>query len=187
MPLSPVGGPAPGPGLSGLPADDAPGLPDWLESDWLESDWLESDWLESERDLDREEPPEKEMFGLWPDPPDGADLDPSGPEALGAGFTRDLPSDPPVGFAAGGPLDSMSPGPALAGFADAAFECDLGKLSDDELVGACWRRGGFRRGRRRWSWLRCRSWMRGVVVRRPGPNRPGSASTCRKSWRRRWC
>ena len=131
MPLSPVGGPAPGPGLSGLPADDAPGLPDWLESDWLESDWLES-----ERDLDREEPPEKEMFGLWPDPPDGADLDPSGPEALGAGFTRDLPSDPPVGFAAGGPLDSMSPGPALAGFADAAFECDLGKLSDDELVGA---------------------------------------------------
>jgi hypothetical protein len=123
--LPPAEGPSPGPGLPGLPDDDPPVLPEWLEAEWLEL----------ERDLDREEPSEAEMFGLWPDPPDGAGLDPAGPEVLGAGFTRDLPSDPPSGFAAGGPLDSMVPGPVLAGFAAEAFDAGLGKLSDDELVG----------------------------------------------------
>jgi hypothetical protein len=127
MPLPPIGGT--GPGLSGPP--DPPELPDWLESDWLESDWLES-----ERDLEREEPPEEELYGLWPDPPEDQGPDPSEPQALAAGFTRDLPSDPPFGFAAGGPLDSMVPGPALAGFAADAFDGGLGRLSDDELVGA---------------------------------------------------
>ena len=127
MSLPPVGGPTPGPGLSDLPNDDPPELPDWLEADWLES----------ERDLDREEPSEAEMFGLWPDPPAEApnDDEGGGPEVLGAGFTHDLPSDPPFGFAAGGPLDSLVPSPVLAGFAADAFECGLGKLSDDELVG----------------------------------------------------
>jgi hypothetical protein len=116
--------PVAGSGLPGSPDDyDPPELPDWLEAEWLEL----------ERDLDREEPSEAEMFGLWPDPPDGTGL---APEALGAGFTHDLLSDPPFGFAAGGPLDSMVPGPVLAGFAAAAFDAGLGKLSDDELVGA---------------------------------------------------
>jgi hypothetical protein len=126
MSLPPVGGPAPGSGLPTQPDDaDPPELPDWLEAEWLEL----------ERDLDREEPSEAEMFGLWPDPPDETDVDPAGPEALGAGFTHDVPSDPPVGFAAGGSLDSLAPGPELAGFTADAFTGGLGKLSDDELVG----------------------------------------------------
>lgn len=101
MSLPPIEGPVSGPGLSGLPDDDPPVLPDWLEADWLEC----------ERGLDREEPPEEEMFGLWP------------AETLGAGF------------AAGGPLDSMVPGPVLAEFAADACDGGLRNLSDDELVG----------------------------------------------------
>ncbi|HET7012846.1 MAG TPA: HNH endonuclease signature motif containing protein [Streptosporangiaceae bacterium] len=107
-------------------------------------DWLEADWIEHELDLDREEPSDAELNGLWHDPLAGAPEDArdlggsaaQGPaEALGAGFTRDLPSDPPSGFAAGGPLDSLVPGPVLAGFTADAFECGLPRLSDDELVG----------------------------------------------------
>jgi hypothetical protein len=106
--------------------------------------WLESEWLDHEFGLDRDEPSEAELLGLLPDPladaPDDAgDLGDAaaGPSAdvLGAGFTRDLPSDPPHGFAAGGPLDSLVPGPVLAGFTAEAFEAGFGRLSDDELVG----------------------------------------------------
>ncbi|HET7017073.1 MAG TPA: hypothetical protein VFI65_24335 [Streptosporangiaceae bacterium] len=122
------------PSSRGLPDDGPPELPDWFEADWLEC----------ELSVDREEPTEAELFGLSPDPlagaPEDADdlvdgivADP--PEAMGAGFTHDLPSDPPFGFAAGGPLDSLVPGPVLTGFTADAFEGGLGKLSDDELVG----------------------------------------------------
>ena len=140
MSLPPVRGPASGPALPGQPDDDD-GPP-------LFPAWMEADWLEYERDLDREEPSDAELNGLWADPlvgvPEdagglgGADpgpADPSPAEALGAGFTRDLPSDPPHGFAAGGPLDSLVPGPVLAGFTADAFESGLPRLSDDELVG----------------------------------------------------
>ena len=116
MSLPPVGD-ASGPGLPGLPDDDPPKLPEWLEAEWLEAEWLET-----ERDLDREEPSDAEMFGRWADSP----VDP---------FIQDLPSDPPFGFAAGGLLDSLIPGPVLAGFTADAFEHGVGKLSDDELVG----------------------------------------------------
>jgi hypothetical protein len=97
-----------GPGLPGLPDDDDPPVfPEWLEQEWL-------DW---EQGAEREEPSEADLFGLLLDPPAGA-------------------SDYPLfGFAADGPLDSLSPGPALAGFTADAFENGLGKLSDDELVG----------------------------------------------------
>jgi hypothetical protein len=131
MSLPPVSGP--GPGLPGPLDDDPPELPGWLEAEWLEQ----------ELSLDREEPPEAELLGLWPDPlagaPDDADdLTPvAAPphEALGAGFTHDLPSDPPRGFAAGGPLDQLAPDQVLASFTADAFDQGLGKLSDDELVG----------------------------------------------------
>ena len=124
MPLPPV---------TGLPDDGPPELPDWFEDEWLEL----------EGSLDREEPPEAELYGLAPDPLTGAPDDagevassaPSPPEAIGAGFTHDLPSDPPFGFAAGGSLDELAPGPVLAGFTADAFDAGLGKLSDDELVG----------------------------------------------------
>ena len=121
------------PPITGLPDDGPPELPEWFEDEWLEF----------EGSLDREEPPEAELYGLAPDPLAGAPDDardvgvtvPGVPEAIGAGFTRDLPSDPPFGFAAGGPLDALAPGPALAGFTADAFDAGLGKLSDDELVG----------------------------------------------------
>jgi hypothetical protein len=126
MSLPPVGGPAsgPGPGLPGTPDDEGPPeLPEWLEAEWLDY----------ELGLDREEPSDAELFGLSPDPLTEAADD--RPDALGAGFTRDLPSDPPVGFAGGGALDSLEPGRALTGFVVEAFEAGLGKLSDDELIG----------------------------------------------------
>lgn len=113
MSLPPAGDPASGPGLPGLPDDDPPELPAWLEADWLQADWLEADWLETERDLVREEPSDTEMFGPWPDPP----------------------AEPPFGFASDGPLDSLVPGPVLAGFTADAFAYGLDQLSDDELVG----------------------------------------------------
>jgi hypothetical protein len=58
------------------------------------------------------------------------------------------PSEPPgsvaisAEFAAGGLLDGLVPGPALAGFAENARADGLGTLSDDALVGVlrAWRR-----------------------------------------------
>ncbi len=46
------------------------------------------------------------------------------------------------GFAAGGLLDGLTPGPELAGFAENAWADGLGTLSDDALVGVlrAWRR-----------------------------------------------
>ncbi len=109
-----------------------------------------------------EEPTEVELLGLCPDPfarpPDGddawlgdlslAELDALAEQwaagegrvpvrdGVGAGFGRDLPGDPALGFAAGGPLDSLPPGQVLAGFAADSFDAGFAKLSDDELVGA---------------------------------------------------
>jgi hypothetical protein len=60
----------------------------------------------------------------------------------------DWPSEPAepfgtgTGFAAGGLLDALAPGPALAGFAQDAWADGLGTLSDDALIGVLrtWRR-----------------------------------------------
>jgi hypothetical protein len=108
--------PVSGPGLPGPLDDDPPVLPDYLEDEWLEH----------ELSLDREEPPDAELLGLWPDPAAGDQ---------GYNAARDLPADPPRGFAAGGPLDQLIPGPGLAGFITGALDRDLAGLSDDELVG----------------------------------------------------
>jgi hypothetical protein len=62
----------------------------------------------------------------------------SGPavaEALDAGFTRRCASPGATGFAAGGPLDVMLPGPDLGWHAGQARRRGLSKLSDDELCG----------------------------------------------------
>jgi Domain of unknown function (DUF222) len=63
------------------------------------------------------------------------------PEALAAGFLH-ADGGHGRGFAAGGALDVMPPGPTLAGFADDAWTDGLDRLSDDELIGALcgWRR-----------------------------------------------
>jgi hypothetical protein len=56
-------------------------------------------------------------------------------DAVAAGFARDLPDDPSIGFAAGGAFDVMTPDEVLAGFAADALDAGLGRLSDNELVG----------------------------------------------------
>src|SRR6266536_3575410 len=84
----------------------------------------------------------EEFFNPFSGPPAGADAwlearqpPPDGPEALAAGFTHRDQVPGARGFAAGGPLDTMEPGPVLAGFADDAIDAGLSALSDDELVG----------------------------------------------------
>jgi hypothetical protein len=54
---------------------------------------------------------------------------------IAAGFTHRDHEQSARGFAAGGPLDQMEPGPVLAGFADDAIDDGLAVLSDDDLVG----------------------------------------------------
>ena len=63
------------------------------------------------------------------------------PETLAAGFTHG-DGGCGRGFAAGGLLDEMAPGPVLAGFAGDAWAGGLHQLSDDELIGVvcAWRR-----------------------------------------------
>jgi hypothetical protein len=69
------------------------------------------------------------------DPDDLDDLaEPGAPEAFEAGFTHRHGGNG-AGFAAGGPLDVMLPGPDLAWHAGAARQRGLQALSDDELIG----------------------------------------------------
>jgi hypothetical protein len=82
-----------------------------------------------------EEPTDAELLGLWPDPFAGA---PQDADTWLADLTdpgSQVPSAAGIGFAAGGPLDQMTPNPILAGFAADAFDDGLGRLSDDELMG----------------------------------------------------
>src|SRR6266536_3769177 len=93
----------------------------------------------------------EEFFNPFCGPPEGADawlaqvaspvadaylasIQPAagGPEALAAGFTHRDQVPGARGFAAGGPLDTMEPGPVLAGFAEDAIDAGLSALSDDE-------------------------------------------------------
>ena len=78
---------------------------------------LDEEWLACATEAAGEEWPE------WPSAPSGS---------VGAGAE----------FAAGGLLDRLTPGPALAGFAQNACADGLGTLSDDALVGVlqAWRR-----------------------------------------------
>src|ERR1022692_3564148 len=60
---------------------------------------------------------------------------PTGGEVLMAGCTRHDDQDRARGFAAGGELDQMDPGPVLARHAAGAITAGLGTLDDDELTG----------------------------------------------------
>ncbi len=60
---------------------------------------------------------------------------PAAREVLAAGFTHRDREPGARGWAAGGALDVMEPGPVLAGFADDAISGGLPTLSDDELIG----------------------------------------------------
>jgi hypothetical protein len=84
---------------------------------------------------------EDELPADWdcdPDPDGDAEPDeppaPAVPEAYDAGFTHREGGDGD-GFAAGGPLDVMLPGPDLARHVGQARRQGWGALSDDELIG----------------------------------------------------
>lgn len=63
-------------------------------------------------------------------------------EVWAAGFVHRLPGPRGLGFAAGGILDELAPGRALAGFAEDAEADGLALLDDGELIGlvCAWRR-----------------------------------------------
>jgi hypothetical protein len=68
-------------------------------------------------------------------PPPEPPARPAPQEVLAAGFTHGDQMPGARGFAAGGPLDVMEPGPALAGVTADAAAGGLAVLDDDQLVG----------------------------------------------------
>ncbi|MDR3036606.1 MAG: 13E12 repeat family protein, partial [Kitasatospora sp.] len=80
-------------------------------------------------------------------------------------------SGPGAGFAEGGPLDVLSPGVPLAGFADDAH-ARLGALTDDELIGV------LRAWRRQASWAQARELaaVAELARRRPADGTPPGAA-----------
>jgi hypothetical protein len=137
--------------VAGIPDPEPPGPPGL-------SDSFDDDFDECGLDVDREPPSEEELHGLVFDPDNspiegwglmstaqrqellGDDLYPDDfgedavPEALEAGFTHRY-GGTGAGFAAGGPLDGMLPGPELAWHIGQARQARLSVLSDDELIG----------------------------------------------------
>jgi len=102
-------------------------------------------WQDQEADLaaeleavgeDRYVPSEEELAGAWTDRPAGC------ADWIGerdAGLDDGPGGAVPVlraGFAEGGVLDRLGPGPALAGFAQGVLDEGLGGLSDDETSDA---------------------------------------------------
>ena len=116
------------------------------------------------------EPSDAELAGLWPDPlagppedgPDEGDgwlakLAAAGVSAAGVSAAADFAAELDAiwgssgapcesGFAEGGLLDDLGPGPALAGFSQGVLDDGFAGLSDDELVGV------LRASRRLSSW-----------------------------------
>src|SRR5262249_11661077 len=83
----------------------------------------------------------------------GGEREDRGPERPGAGGQEvlkagrwDRARGDGAGFAAGGVIERLPPGPVLAGLAADAWARGLGLLSDDELIGV------MRAGRRLASW-----------------------------------
>jgi hypothetical protein len=77
-----------------------------------------------------EEPPDDEDLPEDDDLPEWDYTDPEGPDG-------DARFQAPVrtGFAAGGMLDGLAPGPTLASMVDATHDDGLNRLNDDELIG----------------------------------------------------
>jgi hypothetical protein len=132
--------------------------------DWAEAEWeAECAALEAAGAVP---PSDAELDGLAPDPyagpPDGADAwladlpgalldeyvaateEPVGPEPIAAGFWSRSAGDG-AGFASGGVVDDLAPGPVLAGLA-ADATAGIGRFTDDELIGL------LRAARRLSSW-----------------------------------
>ncbi len=141
--------------MADVPDPQPPGPPGLSDSF---DDGFCDDFDDCGLDVDREPPSEEELHGLVFDPDNspiegwelmstaqrrellGDDLypDDSGedaiPEALEAGFTHRY-GGTGTGFAAGGPLDVMLPGPELAWHIGQARQRGLNAFSDDELIG----------------------------------------------------
>jgi hypothetical protein len=117
-------------------------------------------------------PPSAEELEGWAHdplagPPDGADAwladlpgplleeylaaieEPVGPEPIAAGFWNRATGDG-AGFASGGVVDDLPPGPTLAGLTADVCAAGLDRVSDDELIGV------LRAARRLGSWS---AWM----------------------------
>jgi hypothetical protein len=109
----------------------------------------------------------------WPDgivPPGGTVSDGNGGSVWPAGFLVRDGSGGGTGFADGGPLDVLTPGATLAGFADDAH-AHIEALSDDELIGV------IRAWRRQTSWAQAQELaaVAELARRRPADDtRPGN-------------
>jgi hypothetical protein len=137
--LDDTSGQAPDDSLEDLLAA-CPGLADdaWLAAH--DPDWADdAGWARRPGDLAGDLAADDAWLDDGPGPPPGPR------EVLKAGFWDRTRGDG-AGFAAGGVLDTLPPGPALAGFARDAWADGLGRLSDDELVGL------LRAARRLASW-----------------------------------
>ncbi len=101
-----------------------------------------------------DEPSDAELAGYWPDPfagsPDDGDwaegLSPAKLDAIFGAAADEVAEEDVASFAAGGPLDDLPPGPALAALSQDVLDADIKRLSDDELVGV------LRASRRLSSW-----------------------------------
>jgi len=120
---------------------DAPGE-DWSDDDWVDNGWMPGDYGDPETDFVDDEawlaslPADVRaefLAGAWTG--DG--------ETVPAGFLHHLHSGPVgIGFAAGGVLDEMTPGPWLGDAITAAIADGNDKLGESELIGVlcAWRR-----------------------------------------------
>jgi len=115
---------------------------EWSDDDWVDHGWIPGDYGDPETDFVDDEawlaglPADVRaefLAGAWTG--DG--------ETVPAGFLHHLHSGPRgVGFAAGGVLDEMTPGPWLGDAITAAIADGNDKLGESELIGVlcAWRR-----------------------------------------------
>ncbi len=116
--------------------------PGWPCGEWVDAGWEPGDWGDPESDPDDEQAwlaglpadvRDELLAGAWTG--DG--------EAIPAGFLHHLRAGPGgAGFAAGGALDRLAPGPWLADAVAAAAADGHGQLGESELIGVLcgWRR-----------------------------------------------
>ena len=129
---------------SNLPPDAAarPAGDEWSYDEWVDDGWIPGDWGDPETD------PDDEQAWLASLPADVRADFLAGPwtgdgEAIPAGFLHHERGGPSgAGFAAGGALDTLAPGPWLSEAVSAATADGHGQLGESELIGVlcAWRR-----------------------------------------------
>jgi hypothetical protein len=123
-------------------AADSEGDPDWSADEWVDAGWVPGDYGDPETDPDDEQ---AWLAGLPAEVREEllAGADGGEGELIPAGFTHHLRSGPGgAGFAAGGALDTMAPGPWLGEAVAAATAGGHDQLGESELIGVlcAWRR-----------------------------------------------